>query len=201
MISVTIDGRDLQLEEAGSVLEICKRQGIRIPTLCYNEHLSVHGGCRLCMVETATALAPERRRLVPACSTIATDGMLVFTDTEPVIEARRFIAELTLYRVPDSLPLRKIAHELGVSADGQLDTVGQYLLKQAPAREATRCILCGLCVRACAEVPQRHAISFSGRGIDRTVDTPFHKVATSCIGCGSCAYVCPTDAITIEEAG
>ena len=66
--------------------------------------------------------------------------------------------------------------------------------------EADNCILCGLCVRACSEVSQRNAISFTGRGPARAVQTPFGDVAEQCIGCGACAYVCPTGTITIEEA-
>jgi NADH dehydrogenase/NADH:ubiquinone oxidoreductase subunit G len=201
MMTITIDDRELQVDEPVSVLEAAKLMGIKIPTLCYNEHMSVHGGCRLCMVEMSSTAAPDRKKLVPACCTQAGDGMIISTTTEPVQEARRFIIELQLSRVPNSEELWKIAEDLGVSREGPFDVVGEYLLKRAPAREATRCILCGLCVRACAEVSQRDAISFARRGISRKVETPFKKIAESCIGCGSCAYVCPTDAITIEEAG
>jgi predicted molibdopterin-dependent oxidoreductase YjgC len=95
----------------------------------------------------------------------------------------------------------ELAREMGVEPDGQnLDVVGQYLLHRAPRREATNCILCGLCVRVCQQVPERYALSFKDRGITRKVTPPFERVAESCIGCGSCAYVCPTKTITIEEA-
>jgi NADH dehydrogenase/NADH:ubiquinone oxidoreductase subunit G len=200
-MTITIDDRELQFEEPVSVLEAAKMMGINIPTLCYNEHMSVHGGCRLCMVEMSSAAAPDRKKLVPACCTQATDGMIISTTSEPVVEARKFVIELQLNRVPDSQELWQIAEQVGVRRDGQHDVVAEYLLHRAPAREATKCILCGLCVRACAEVSQRDAISFARRGISRKVETPFKKIAESCIGCGSCAYVCPTNAITIEEAG
>ena len=120
-------------------------------------------------------------------------------DTAKAVE--RFIIELLLVRTPHSPRLRALGEQLGVKADASgRDIVGDYLLKRAPKRPETDCILCGLCVRACAEIPMRHAISFAARGMDRAVDTPFHKVAESCIGCGACAHVCPTDAITIEAA-
>jgi NADH dehydrogenase/NADH:ubiquinone oxidoreductase subunit G len=107
-----------------------------------------------------------------------------------------------LARCPDSEELRTIAGTLGVdvSHPESLGLVGDYLLSLPRRTEETKCIRCGLCVRVCAEVPQRHAISFSGRGLKRRVVSPFAKVADSCIGCGSCAYVCPTKTITIEPA-
>ena len=197
MISITIDGKDIQLEEPTSVLEAAKAEGIQIPTLCYNEHLSAHGGCRLCMVEME--LRPGVTKLVPACSTRTTEGMTILTTTDAVREARKFIMELLICRAPDAPELRRMGEELGVSEDQ--DVVGDYLLNHTPRREVTDCILCGLCVRACAEIPMRDAISFSKRGIERKVETPFKRFAQSCIGCGSCAYVCPTSAITIEAVG
>ena len=104
-------------------------------------------------------------------------------------------------RCPESETLQQLAVELGVPEDhSRLDPVGAYLLDRAPRPEDTVCIRCGLCVRVCAEITERHAISFKGRGMKRKVVSPFAKVAESCIGCGSCAYVCPTNAITIEEA-
>jgi NADH dehydrogenase/NADH:ubiquinone oxidoreductase subunit G len=118
-----------------------------------------------------------------------------------VLEARRFILELLLARSPQSEKIQALAAEAGVApGSSELDVVGQYLTQRAPRREATNCILCGLCVRVCQQIPQRHALSLSKRGIERRVKTPFEKVAESCIGCGSCAHVCPTDAITIESA-
>ncbi len=144
---------------------------------------------------------PAAVRMVPACTAPALDGMIVTTASERVQEARRFVIELFLARTPHSPRLRALGEQLGVKPDGSgRDVVGEYLLNRAPKRPQTDCILCGLCVRACAEIPMRHAISFAARGMDRSVDTPFHKVAESCIGCGACAHVCPTDAITIEAA-
>jgi NADH dehydrogenase/NADH:ubiquinone oxidoreductase subunit G len=74
------------------------------------------------------------------------------------------------------------------------------MVEAAPRREDTNCILCGLCVRVCQQIPQRFALSFKERGIVRRVTSPFEKVAEACVGCGSCAYVCPTHTITVEEA-
>ena len=134
------------------------------PTLCHNEHLEPYGGCRICLVEVATVQAPDRARLLPACSTATEEGMVVFTDSPRVIDARRFIVELFLARCPGVPEIMSLAEELGAAPQSPgLDVVGEYLLKRAPRRDETKCILCSLCVR-------------------------------------SCAYVCPTNAITVEEA-
>ncbi len=202
MMNVTIDGKAVQVEEPISILEAAKQQGIKIPTLCYNEHFSAWGGCRLCVVEVAAARAPDRFRLLPACSTPVEDGQVIKTDTERVAEGRKFVVELLLSRCPGSEEIQELAAGFGVTRDGgDLDVVGRYLLQRATPPEETNCILCGQCVRVCQEVTERNALAFTKRGIKRKVRSPFGKIAETCIGCGSCAYVCPTNTITIEEAG
>lgn len=201
MATITIDGAGLEIEGKMTILEAAKKLGIKIPTLCHNEHLKPYGGCRICLVEAASPAAPDRPRLLPACTTPAEDGMVVVSDSQQIQESRRFIVELLLSRCPDSEQIRNLAAEMGVGGESsKLDVVCQYLLHRAPKRDDTNCILCGLCVRVCQQVPERFALSFKNRGIARTVTPPFEKIAESCIGCGSCAYVCPTKAVTVEEA-
>lgn len=197
MINITLDANPYSFEEPVTILEAAKSAGIRIPTLCYNDKLKAYGGCRVCLVEI-----PGKPVLSPACCTEISDGMEVITNSERVTEARKFIVELLLSRCPDSQDLLDIAREIGMDTEGkeQLDVVGKYLLERAEPPFETQCILCGLCVRVCAEITERHALSFSERGIVRRIKTPFEKVADTCIGCGSCAYVCPTNTITVEEA-
>jgi bidirectional [NiFe] hydrogenase diaphorase subunit len=197
MIHITIDSKSFEFETPVTILEAATSAGIWIPTLCYNDKLKAYGGCRVCLVEL-----PGKPVLSPACSTEIADGMEVITNSERVREARKFIAELLLSRCPNSPELIDIALKIGVDPNkkDELDIVGKYLLERAVPPFETNCILCGLCVRVCAEVTERHALSFSERGIVRRIKTPFEKVADTCIGCGSCAYVCPTNTITIEEA-
>jgi NADH dehydrogenase/NADH:ubiquinone oxidoreductase subunit G len=205
MLHVTIDDKTLELESKITILEAAKSAGIKIPTLCHNDTLKPYSGCRICLVEARMGKDATRSVLVPSCSSRIEDGLVVETKSERVKEARIFIIELFLSRCPESEEIQRVAKEVGVpieekeSLEEPLDVVGEYLLHRAPRIDHTNCILCGLCVRVCAEVPERHALSFAGRGMTRKVKTPFEKIATTCIGCGSCAYVCPTKTITIEE--
>ncbi len=201
MISLTIDKKPVELIEKKTILEAAAELGIKIPTLCHNSKLKPYGGCRTCLVEVATSQNPERSRLVPACTALTENDMVVYTDTDRVKSARAFIIELLVSRAPESDEMREMALSMGVDVKNaaSLGVVGRYLIGRAPRIEPTNCILCSCCVRVCAEITERHAISFAGRGMARKVKTPFERYADSCIGCGACAYVCPTNTITIEE--
>ena len=200
-MKVTIDGREHETAGAITILEAARELDIAIPTLCHNDYLIPYGGCRVCLVEAAFESAPDKTKLVPACTTMIADGMIVKTDTERVAKSRQFIIEMLLSRAPEAEEIKDLARDLGVPVDNpdKLDVVGDYLLNRAPKRFNTQCILCGQCVRVCAEVTERHALSFTKRGIKKVVHAPFDKIAETCIGCGSCAYVCPTNTITVEE--
>ena len=197
MINITINGKPYEYEEQLTIYHAAKEAGVWIPTLCYNEKLKPYGGCRICLIEVT-----GRPMLVPSCATYITEGMEIITDSDRVKSRRRFIIELLRARTPESVEIQELEKTLNVDPTGgsALDSVGTYLLKRAKPPFETNCILCGLCVRVCAEITERHALSYVERGMRRRVKTPFAKVADTCIGCGSCAYVCPTNCITIEEA-
>jgi len=183
MLAVKINDSELQAEEGQTVLEVALAAGIKIPTLCYHKELTPYGACRVCLVEIVAGGKPG---LQAACLYKCTEGLEIQTDTERVHKARQVVLELLLARSPESEKVRALAAEYGVSES-------RFPL------ENENCILCGLCVRACAEISRRTAISFSGRGPKRAVGTPFRKFSARCIGCGACVYVCPTGTIEIEE--
>ena len=186
MVTLTIDGREIQAEEGKTILEVAGDSGIDIPALCHHDEVSPYGACRLCMVEITTGRG--RKRLVTSCLYPVEDGLSVKTDTERVRNVRRTVIELLLARCPDSEVIQDWARKLGVSG-------GRF-----KAEEGNRkCILCALCNRVCQEVVGVSAISLANRGVERRMTTPFNDFSEACIGCGSCAYVCPTGAITVED--
>lgn len=183
MVKLTIDGREVEVEEGATVLQAARRLGIEISTLCYHEALMPYGACRVCLVEASTH---GRSRLITSCTYPAWEGIVVRTNSERVIKARRFIVELLLARCPNVKEIQELAEQVGVKAT-----------KLKSTDEA--CILCGLCVRVCKDIIGKSAINFINRGIERKVETPFETNSEVCTGCGACAFVCPTGAIKIED--
>jgi len=183
-IQIIIDGRMVQVDEETTVLNAARKAGVVIPTLCHHEALKPYGSCRLCMVEI---IQNKRRRLVTSCTFPAGAGMEVFTDTSKVKELRKKMVELFLARCPDAPLIQTMARQMGIESS------------RLRNKENKECILCGLCVRFCEEVVGVNAIGLSNRGVECEVTTPFKASSDTCIGCGSCTYICPTGCIEMLE--
>ena len=185
MIKFTLNGTEYEVHKGTTILQVARKAGITIPTLCHHDDLSPYGACRLCLVEVVKRGWPS---LQPACLYPAQEGIEVTTDTERVIRVRKILLELYLARSSGSYPIIELAREYGVKTT-------RFKLK-----EKSDCILCGLCVRACEEISQRNAISFAQRGSKRMIQTPFVELSETCVGCKACMAVCPTNTIIIDEA-
>jgi len=139
------------------------------------EGLSPYGACRLCVVEIGTI---PKAKLVSSCTYPAENGLKVRTASSRVVRARKMILELLLASCPQS----KIVQDLASAHEVRTQRFRQ---------ENEDCILCGRCVRMCAEQMMAKAIGFRGRGETRSIGTPFDLTSDVCRLCGACMYVCP----------
>jgi bidirectional [NiFe] hydrogenase diaphorase subunit len=175
MIRILLNNTEVQVEEHWSILDAAKFYGLAIPTLCYNEGLSPYGACRLCLVEVGE---PPNSRLVSSCTYPVEEGLVIHTDTERVLKARRMMIELMLAQAPGSKVLQDLASKFGV-------TQQRFKVRN------DECVMCGLCVRMCAEQMDGKAIGFQNRGHNRKISTPFDVKSKECRECGGCIYICP----------
>ncbi|GAP11318.1 NAD-dependent formate dehydrogenase iron-sulfur protein [Bellilinea caldifistulae] len=198
-IRLTIDQQTVEVPAGSTILQAAQQAGIQIPTICYHDHCTANGLCRICGVEVEGT-----RTLQPACVVQVRDGMVIHTRSERVIRSRRTILEMLassvdlsespeiqamiqeyssdLYRFPDAEARRPTV----------IDDNPMYI------RDYAKCILCWRCVQVCAEDAQyTYAINFSGRGYETQIST-FYEIPmpeSTCVFCGQCVGVCPTGAL------
>jgi NADH dehydrogenase/NADH:ubiquinone oxidoreductase subunit G len=175
MITLTINGLPVSVEEGSTLLEAAQFIGFPIPTLCHMEGLTPYGACRLCVVEIGEGPAAK---LVTSCTYPAEPGLKVRTASSRVVRARKMILELLLASCPQSKTIQDLA---------SAHNVRQQRFRQ----EQEKCILCGRCVRMCREQMMAGAIGFRYRGEKRSIGTPFDVKSDVCRLCGGCMYVCP----------
>jgi bidirectional [NiFe] hydrogenase diaphorase subunit len=204
-INLSIDGLSVSARNGETVLQVARRYGIAIPTLCNYPGLTSLGACRVCIVEIAGFPRP-----MPACATEAGQGMVVTSDSEPVRNARRMIIELLLAERNHTCPvcvmdgrceLQALARLLGID-HVRYDVISpQMTVDISQSRfgiDHNRCILCRRCVRVCDEVEGAHTWDVSGRGAESRIISdlaePWGDSAT-CSDCGKCVQACPTGAL------
>jgi predicted molibdopterin-dependent oxidoreductase YjgC len=226
LVTLTIDGHELEIPEGSTILEACARLGIDTPTLCYGETLMPANACRICMVELEGA-----RTLVPACSRRVEAGMVIHTDSARVRHSRKMVIEFLASSV--DLSITPSAQEYLERYDGQPQRYGPPAAPDperdhrrtghhempdgqtaatvhAPVkadndlyvRDYSKCILCYKCVDACGEQYQNtFAITVAGRGFDARISTEYANPLpdSACVYCGNCIAVCPTGALMFRS--
>ncbi len=175
-IVIQIDGKEVKAAEGMTVLEAAQSADIFIPTLCFHEKLEPYGGCRICTVE---AEVRGWTKLVAACLYPVEQDLVVRTRSEKVDKIRKMILEFLLAHAPDSPQLQDLAQEYGADKDRF-------------EKESSFCILCGLCVRYCAEVKKKNAVGFVDNGARREISFIPEIALTECIDCKECFPLCPT---------
>ncbi|NLY85790.1 MAG: 4Fe-4S dicluster domain-containing protein [Tissierellia bacterium] len=203
-VSLTIDGKKVTVPEDYNIIQAAKEIGIDIPALCYDPNLEVVGACRLCIVEIEGS-----RKLETSCSTKVREGMVVRTETERVVKARKDILQLLLDSHPnDCLTCQKAGECLlqeyayrydvkfrehnGAKRPKLVDTSSPYILK-----DDSKCILCGKCVRSCNQIEERQVLAFGDRGYNTRIVLDLDKnfESSKCVSCNRCVTVCPVGAL------
>lgn len=206
MIRMRIDGLEVQAEPGQTILEAATKAGLRIPTLCHLAGLAPRGACRICLVEVRN----WNGKLVPACATPADEGLEIVAHSDRLRELRRTILEL-LFAERNHICAFCVSNghcELqDLAAEHGMDHVRfPYRFPALPVDAShpkfgidhNRCVLCGRCVRACAEVEGAMTWGFSGRGIWTVVEADLGDpwaTSKTCTDCGKCVQACPTGAL------
>ena len=205
VVTFTLNGELVSAGDEQSLLEVIREQGIDIPTLCHMDGLSERGACRLCLVEVAGI-----PKLLAACTTKPTEGMVVSTHTDKLVAYRKMILELLFAErnhvcavcvMNGNCELQYQAASLGV------DHVRyDYLNPELPVDNSherygldhNRCILCTRCVRVCDEIEGAHTKDVMGRGVNSRIVNDMNQpwgTSRSCTSCGKCVQICPTGAL------
>lgn len=175
-VHMIIDGKEILAEEGATLLQVARREGISIPTLCDHEDLYPYGACRLCSVEIDKG---GKTKVVASCVYPSEEGLVVNTATPRIQKIRKIILELLLASSPKG-EVEKLAEVYGADCEKF-------------AKDLTFCILCGLCVRYCQEVKGDGVLGFIGRGVERQVVYFPHLAKESCLKCEQkCVSLCPT---------
>ena len=210
MINLTINGKNVEVSEATTVLDAARSLNINIPTLCHMDLQDIKfvnklASCRVCLVEDL-----DKGKFIPSCATFVKEGMNIRTDSQEVIKARRTIVELLLSDHPNdclkcaknlNCQLQKLAHDLNIREikyTGEMRNLPIDDNSYSLVRDPNKCILCRRCETMCNKVQTVGALAEVGRGFNTHVGSTFNRsmFETTCTFCGQCLSVCPTGALT-----
>ena len=188
MIDLKINNQKIQVEDGTTILDAAESIGIKIPSLCHHPSVEPYGACRLCTVEIFDG---RKTRMVTACNYPVRKSIEVNTQSERVKTLLKSLVQMLLARWPNVEVIKELARNNDIK-----DNVFKHPLVDY---NKNACILCGLCVRVCSQGIWEDIIGFTGRGAKRAVNMPFEQTLETCLGCGECAIICPTQAIEITK--
>ena len=206
VVTLTVNDEMVSAQSDQTILSVLHERGIEIPTLCHLDGLSERGGCRLCLVEVQ-----GNNKLLPACVTPVSEGMVVTTHSERLVKYRRMIMELLFSErnhvcavcvMNGHCELQDTAAELGmdhVRYDCLVPDLPMDASHDRYVLDHNRCILCTRCVRVCDEIEGAHVWDVMGRGANSRVIVDLNQpwgTSLSCTSCGKCVQVCPTGALS-----
>lgn len=200
MGTITINNNRYNFKEGETILDVARKNGVDIPVMCYLEHISPTGACRLCLVDVEGI-----DKSVAACVTYAIDGMNVFTDTEKALKNRKKMMEFVLMKHPLDCPicdkagecmLQDTAYSFGIK-DEAFKTGKPQKTKsdwKMFIHDPNLCVLCERCVKLCHEVEGVSALKIENRGFDNFI-APAMGDDLVCDFCGICVDNCPVGAL------
>ena len=204
-IHLTINDKAITVPEGATILEAAGANGIHIPTLCHHPDLTNVGACRMCVVSVERA-----RGVQTACTTPATEGMVVDTMSPAVVETRKFVLEMLLTDHPNDCmtcevngdcELQDLVYDYGVKWPEHNGRRHQYEINPDPNPfifiDRNKCILCGRCIRTCDEIQNRSIWSFANRGFESKLVAGADQLMldAGCESCGQCVAYCPVGAL------
>jgi NADH-quinone oxidoreductase subunit G len=202
LIKLKINDREVQVPQGTLVIEATRRIGTEVPSFCYYPGLSLQAACRMCLVEVEKA-----PKLQTACTLVATDGMVVRTDTEQVRQARKYMLEFLLTNHPLDCPvcdkggeceLQDMVFRYGADSSRFVEEKihrPEEKWSELVYYDAPRCILCFRCVRVCDEGMDVKALGVGMRGVNSVI-IPNRSDHLECEECGMCIDICPVGALT-----
>ncbi len=198
-ITFTLDGREVRARAGETLIEVCDREGIEVPRLCYKPGMEAVGNCRSCMVEIA-----GERVLAPSCCRAPTAGMKVTTDSERVKKSQKLVLELLQSDMPETAYTRhnevdEWAQKLGLGKPrfAARAKVAADVSHPAIAVNLDACIQCTRCLRACRDEQMNDVIGLAFRGDHAKIvfDMDDAMGGSTCVACGECVQACPTGAL------